>query len=159
FLDQRLSLGFDIYHHTSSFLSTRFSEQRSGADVRMEKALTEFVRVSLQYSLDSITENVSTNSSLEVRTQDGSHTRSAVAASLIFDARDSVFLTTRGNRTEVTAEAVGGPLGGTESIYKLSGKTTFFFPLFSGQVLELLAQGGVVDAFGSTRGSGPIITE
>lgn len=159
FLDQKLSLGFDLFHRESSFLSDRFDESRTGGDVRLEKALNEFVRGSLQYSLQSISLNVFTNASQELQSQDGTNLRSAVEASLVYDSRDSVFLTKRGNRTEFSAEIVGGPFGGDVSVYKLNAKTTFYFPVFEGHVLQILGAAGVVEAFGDTKGTGPVVDE
>ncbi|MGD0652070.1 MAG: outer membrane protein assembly factor BamA [Verrucomicrobiia bacterium] len=159
FLDQRLLFGFDAFHHESSYLSTEFVEDRTGVDFRFEKALNEFLRVGVQYGIQDITEKVSKSASQELQSQDGAKLRSSVLATLVYDARDNVFLTARGNRTELSAELVGGPVAGDMSVYKLNAKTRSFFPLFGGHVLELLGAVGVVDAYGQTRGSGPIVDE
>jgi outer membrane protein insertion porin family len=152
FLDQRLALGFDAFRRSSRFLSDDFTETRTGGAVRLEKGLTEFIRVGLEYNLQNIELDVSRRASAELQSQDGTLLRSAVAASLVYDSRDSVFLTLRGNRTELGAEVAGGPWGGDVSIYKLTGKTTFYFPFFNKHVLQLIAAGGVVDAYGASRG-------
>ena len=44
-------------------------------------------------------------------------------------------------------------------MYKLTGQTTFYFPFFKEHVLEILAAAGVVQAYGNTFGSGPIVDE
>jgi outer membrane protein insertion porin family len=77
----------------------------------------------------------------------------------VYDSRNSVFLTTHGNRTELSATLAGGPVGGDVAVYKLNAKTTFYFPLFEGHVFQLLGAGGVADAFGPTRGQGPVVDE
>jgi outer membrane protein insertion porin family len=159
FLDQRLALGFDLYHRENSFLSKDFSETRTGGDLRLSRAINQFTHVDLQYTLEDIGLSVSKSASQELRSQDGSKLRSSMQSSLIFDSRDSVFLTMRGNRTELTGELVGGPFGGDVSVYKLNAKTTQYFPFFNGHVLQILAAGGVVEAFGQTRGSGPVVDE
>ena len=79
--------------------------------------------------------------------------------SLAQDSRDSVFLTTRGMRSEVSAEVAGGPVGGDVSDYKLNAKSSVFFPFFDKQVLEILGSIGIVDAFGTTKGSGAVVTD
>ena len=79
--------------------------------------------------------------------------------SLVQDSRDSVFLTTRGVRSEASVELAGGPLGGDVSDYKLNAKSSVFFPFFNKHVLEFLGAVSVVDAFGGTKGSGPIVDE
>lgn len=159
FLDQKLSLGFDLFHHESQYLSSEFSERRTGGDLRLEKALNEFVRAQVQYGLESISLGVDSTASQELQSQNGTKLRSSLQGSLVYDARDSVFLTTRGNRTELSAEMAGGPVGGDVSVYKLNAKTTFYFPFFQGHVLQLLGATGVAQAFGRTRGSGPVVTE
>ncbi|HUJ10533.1 MAG TPA: outer membrane protein assembly factor BamA [Verrucomicrobiae bacterium] len=152
FLDRKLALGFDLFHNESSYLSTDFTEQRSGGDVRLEKALSEFLRGSVEYSIQSIGLNVDHSASPELRTQDGSHLRSAILGSLAYDTRDSVFLTTRGNKSELTAEVAG--LGGDVDLYKLNARSSVYFPFFDKHVLQLLGAAGSVQAFGTTSGSG-----
>ena len=159
FLDQKLSLGFDAFHHNSNFLSAEYSEQRTGVALWLEKALNDFIRGRIEYGIQDIDLNVDTTASRELSTQNGSHTRSSVTGTLVYDTRDSVFLTTRGNRTEVSAELAGGPMGGNVDDYKLNAKTSFYFPFFDKQVLQLVGAVGVVDSFGSTRGSGSNVIE
>ena len=158
FMDQKLALGFDLFHHSASYLSTKFNESRTGADVRMEKAINEFVRATVQYGIQSIHESVEPLSSAELRSQAGTKIRSGVELGLVYDTRDSVFLTTRGNRTELSAELVGGPFAGDVSVYKVNARTSFYFPFFDKQVLQILAAGGVVDAYGQSK-VGAIVNE
>jgi outer membrane protein insertion porin family len=159
FLDQKLSLGFDAFHHNSNYLSTEYAEQRTGIDLWLEKALNEFIRGRIEYGIQDIDLTVDRLASQEIRSQDGSHTRSSVTGTLVYDTRDSVFLTTRGNRTEVSAEVAGGPVGGNVSDYKLNAKTSFYFPFFDKQVLQLVGAAGVVDAFGTSRSAGSNVIE
>ena len=159
FLDQRLLLGVDLFHTRSSYLSTEFSEQRTGASLRLEKALNDFLRAQVQYTIQDISYAVSDSASEELQSQRGSTLRSSMLLSLVHDTRDSVFLTTRGMRSELSTEVAGGPLGGNVADYKLNAKTTVFFPFFDKQVLQILGAVGIVDAFDKTRGSGPIVDE
>lgn len=160
FLDQKLALGVDLFYTKASYLSKYYNETRAGMNVHLEKAVNEFLRAQVQYSIQNITEDVTTNTaSQEIQSQNGSSVRSAVMFSLVQDTRDNVFLTTRGSRTEFSAEVVGGPFGGDESVYKLNAKSTVYFPLFKDHVFQLLGAAGVVDAYGSTRGSGGTVTE
>ncbi len=159
FLDQKLSLGFDAFHHNSNFLSTEYSEQRTGIDLWLEKALNEFIRGRIEYGIQNIDLTVDHLASQEIQSQNGAHTRSSATGTLVYDTRDSVFLTTRGNRTEVSAEVAGGPMGGNVSDYKLNAKTSFYFPFFDKQVLQLVGAAGVVDAFGASRSAGSNVIE
>jgi outer membrane protein insertion porin family len=100
---------------------------------------------------------VDKTASQELQSQNGTRLRSAIQGALVYDTRDSVFLTMRGNRSEFTAELAG--LGGDVELYKLNAKTTFYFPFFGGQVLQLLGAAGSVEAFGATKGDGKNVTE
>ncbi|MEI8063191.1 MAG: outer membrane protein assembly factor BamA [Verrucomicrobiota bacterium] len=159
FLDQRLLLGWDLFHTQSSYLSSEFSEQRTGTSLRLEKALNDFLRAQAQYTIQDINYGVSDTASEELQSQSGSRLRSSMLLSLVHDMRDSVFLTTRGMRSELSVELAGGPLGGNVADYKLNAKSTIFFPFFDKQVLQILGAIGTVSAFGSTEGSGGTVTE
>ncbi len=157
FLDRKLSLGFDLFDHESSYLSTEFTEQQAGGDLRLEKALSEFVRGSVQYSIQNIRLSVDKAASQELQSQNGSRLRSAIQGTLAFDTRDSVFLTTRGNRSDFTAEFAG--LGGDVELYKLNAKSSVYFPFFENHVLQLLGAAGVVEAIGATSDEGKKVIE
>ncbi len=159
FLDRKLALGVDLFHRSSSFLSDEFDETRTGGALRLEKALAEFVRGQIEYSLQNIDLDVDSTASMELQAEQGADLRSAVEFSLIYDTRDNVFLTSRGNRTELSAEVVGGAVGGDVSLYKLNLKSSQYFPLFQGHVLQFVGAAGVVDVYGASRGDGTVVTE
>jgi len=50
-------------------------------------------------------------------------------------------------------EVAGGPLGGNDQFYRLELKTSQFFPVFEAQtqVLSLIARGGVIQNYGSSK--------
>lgn len=159
FLDKKLSLGFDLFHHAANYLSTEYNEQSTGASLSLEKAFTEFLRGQVQYSIQYISLSVDKSASPELQSQDGSRLRSSVSGAVTYDTRDNVFLTTRGARTEMSAEVVGGGLGGDINVYKLNLSSSVFFPLPNQQVFELIGAAHVVDAFGSTAADGTNVIE
>jgi outer membrane protein insertion porin family len=160
FLDKQLAFGFDIFHQEANYYSDVYDESRTGGDIRLGKAINQFLRLDVQYGIQQISQTMdSTTVSKELYAESGTRLRSSVLTTLTYDRRDNVFLTTRGNRSELSAELVGGPFGGDVSIYKINAKTTWFFPFFNGHVLELLGAAGVADAYGDTKGSGKTITE
>ncbi|MGA2604600.1 MAG: outer membrane protein assembly factor BamA [Verrucomicrobiia bacterium] len=159
FLDKKLSLGFDVFHHAANYLSAVYNEQTTGASLSLEKAFTEFLRGQIQYSLQYISIDVDKSASPELQSQSGSHLRSSVSGTVTYDTRDSVFLTTRGTRTELNAEIAGGAVGGDVNVYKLNLQSSVFFPLPNQQVFELLGAARVVDAFGSTAANGTNVIE
>ena len=159
FLDKKLSLGFELFHHAANYLSTEYNEQSTGASLSLEKAFTEFLRGQIQYGIQYISISVDKSASPELQSQDSSYLRSSISGTVTYDTRDSVFLTTRGSRTEVNAEVAGGGLGGDINVYKLNFQSSVFFPLPNQQVFELLGAARVVDAFGSTEGNGTNVEE
>jgi outer membrane protein insertion porin family len=159
FLDRRLQLGVEVFHNDLNYLSTEYDEERTGGSLRLEKALTGFLRGSVEYMIQDIYLKVDRSASPELQSQDGSRLRSSVDATLTHDSRDSVFLTTRGSRTELRAEVAGGPLGGDVSLYDLSAQSSVYFPFFEKQVLQLVGAVRVVDAFGSSRSAATNVVE
>jgi outer membrane protein insertion porin family len=159
FLDQRLSLGFDLFHHAANYLSAEYTEQNTGGSLRLEKALGEFFRGQIEYTIQDIALSVSRAASQELQSQEGSKLRSSVATTLTYDTRDSVFLTTHGQRTTLSAELAGGPLGGNVDVYKLNAKSSLYFPFFDKQVFQLVGAAGVVDAYGPTSHNGTNVIE
>src|SRR5207342_2849873 len=72
---------------------------------------------------------------------------SRVSGSLAFDTRNSVQLPNKGQRTEVTGEMVGGPLGGQREFYKLHLSTAWYFRgIGSGDVIEVVGRTGVAES-------------
>jgi outer membrane protein insertion porin family len=157
FLDKKLSLGFDLFHHAANYLSAVYNEQNTGASLSLERAFTEFLRGQIQYSIQYISINVDKSASPELQSQSGSYVRSSISGTVTYDTRDSVFLTTRGTRTELNAEVAGA--GGDVNVYKLNLQSSVFFPLPNQQVFELLGAVRVVDAFGSTAANGTNVIE
>jgi outer membrane protein insertion porin family len=80
----------------------------------------------------------------------GYHFLSRVGTSLAYDTRNSVRLSDKGQRTELGAQFVGGPLGGDKEFYKLDFTTAWYFPGFKkGHVLELGGRAGVAKSLQS----------
>jgi outer membrane protein insertion porin family len=77
---------------------------------------------------------------------------SRVGFSIARDTRNSPLLPNKGQRTELFAEIVGGPLGGDKEFYKLDLRTAWYFKGFlPGHVLEVIGRTGVADAFGDSE--------
>jgi outer membrane protein insertion porin family len=80
----------------------------------------------------------------------GHNLLSRFGGSLAYDTRNSVRLPNHGQRTELDAELVGGPLGGDRDFYKLELKSGWYFKgALPGHVLELVGRTGVADGLKS----------
>jgi outer membrane protein insertion porin family len=72
---------------------------------------------------------------------------SRARVSLAYDTRNSVQLPNKGQRTELSAELVGGGLGGDRDFYKLHLETAWYFRGFgSGDVIEIVGRAGVAES-------------
>lgn len=80
----------------------------------------------------------------------GHHLLSRVRASIAYDTRGGGLLPTKGQRTELRGEVVGGMLGGDKDFYKLDLQSAWYFHGFgSGHVLEVAGRTGVASSLGS----------
>jgi outer membrane protein insertion porin family len=73
---------------------------------------------------------------------------SRVGGSIAYDTRNSTLLPDAGQRSELSADIAGGPLGGDKSYYKIEAKTAWYFRGFGkGHVLEVAGRTGVAEGF------------
>ncbi|MCX7824992.1 MAG: outer membrane protein assembly factor BamA [Verrucomicrobiae bacterium] len=157
FMDRKLALGFDAFRTRSSYLSDMYVETRTGADIHLTKELAPFTSGKVQYGYQVVDiSDVPEDAAQIFRDEEGNRSVSAVTATLTRDTRDSFFVTTRGNKTEVVGEVAGGPFSGGTDVYKMELKTQQYFPLpFTWptrdrkHVILLAGAAGVVDSYGS----------
>ena len=166
FLDRKLQLSVDLYYHDYAFLSpnTIYDETRAGGKVGLERALgSDFIRGGISYTLEGVGISYDTgalpsppfpapgNVPPDIASQIGEHLLSSAGASLAYDTRNSVKLPDKGQRTALTAQLTGGPLGGDDTFYKLGLQSARYLRGFlPGHVLELGGRAGVMSAFGSS---------
>lgn len=166
FLDRKLELGVSLYYHDFLYLSPNdiYDETRAGGRVSLERALgSDFLRGGVSYKLENVGISYASgaipsppfrepgNVPPDIMSQVGNHLLSSLGTSLAYDTRNSVKLPDKGQRTALTAQLTGGPLGGSDSFYKLELSSAHFFRgLLPGHVLELGGRTGVAQAFGST---------
>jgi outer membrane protein insertion porin family len=82
--------------------------------------------------------------------QEGYSLLPRVGGSLAYDTRNGVLLPNKGQRTEFSAQFVGGPLGGEKEFYKLELHTAWYFKgFFTGHVLEVVGRSGVAQSLQS----------
>ena len=153
FLERKMALGVDLYHRQMSYQSALYEERQTGARVSLSRTLgSDFLIGGLNYTVESIGINhVTTAASPELRSEAGDQLVSKVGASLAYDTRGGGFLPNRGQKTELTAELAGGPLGGDAKFYKIELRSGWYFKgLAEGHVLELSGRTG----FGSPWDNG-----
>mgnify|MGYP002413598901 FL=1 len=69
-----------------------------------------------------------------------------------YDTRNHSLMPSRGQRTQVNADAAGGPMGGDTEMYRLEIETAYYYPGFADDhTWEVIGKLGVVDTFGDSR--------
>jgi outer membrane protein insertion porin family len=180
FLGRKLSLGVDLYHRDLGYQSVDnlYDETRTGGRISLTRALgSDFLIGGISYTLENV--GIDFNSGAHPTTiveqpgggsdypnyvvipgntpqalwdEAGNSLISKVGFTLAYDTRNSVLLPNHGQRTEVTAEVAGGPLGGEKDFYKLDLRTAWYFKgFFPGHVLEVVARTGIAEAYGNTE--------
>jgi outer membrane protein insertion porin family len=118
FLDQKLSLGGQLFYSEASYLSSVYDQRNYGFSLEARKPLIAWMYVVLGYGLQNYDIfNVANHVSPAILAEEGTTTKSQVSTSLVWDRRDNPFLTRKGERISLSSYVSGGPLGGDEQIY------------------------------------------
>ncbi len=126
---------------------------QTGARLTLERALwSDFFRGSLSYTLESVgIKNVATNASPELMAEAGRSLVSKVGLGLSFDTRRGGLIPTGGQRTGVSAELAGGPLGGENDFFKMELSSSWYVQGFrEGHLLEVGGRIGSIEPYGNS---------
>jgi outer membrane protein insertion porin family len=153
FLDQRLSLGGELFYRDSTFYSDVYSQRNLGGSIFLRKPITNFLAARLEYRLENVEiYDVSSDASDIIRDASGSLTESRVTGSLTYDRRDNAYLTRKGARIDFSTYVTGGPLGGDVQIYGFNFEVQQYFHLPFDTILLLNAETAAVDNWGGAEG-------
>jgi outer membrane protein insertion porin family len=152
FLGYRLAVGVEGYYREANFLSDVYDQTNYGAAFSARKQLWRSLTGRLEYRIEGIRIfNVDTDSAGQViQDSAGTFTRSGVTGGLIWDTRDSLFLTRRGEVVEFTAFIAGGGLGGDVQDYGISLESSKYILLPFDIILILKGEIAVVDTWGGS---------
>ena len=145
FLERKLQFGVDLYHRNMAFQSALYEQRQTGARVSLSRTLgSDFLIGGVNYTVESIgINNVTASASPQLKGEAGDQLVSKIGTSIAYDTRGGGFLPNKGQKTELTAEVAGGPLGGDAAFYKLELRTGWYFKgLAEGHVLELTGRSG-----------------
>lgn len=121
FLGQQLSLGTELFYRSASFLSPLYNQSNYGAAISLRKPITQFISANVEYKLEGISiYDIANDAPVQISSQEGDYTRSAVSGGLSFDSRDNLFLTRRGTYLNLNGFVAGGGLGGDVQDYGIS---------------------------------------
>lgn len=175
FLGYKLSAGVEAYYRNANFLSDVYAQENAGFAVQTRQqvwralsARTEyrFERVVIYdlgddlyddfYGGETVFGGFSGNGKFGpvIKDAEGTYYKSAVTTSLVWDTRDSLFLTRKGELVELTGFIAGGFLGGTVQDYGISLEAAKYFPLPWDLIFLTKGQLAVVDGWGGSQSSG-----
>lgn len=130
FLDREIAVGAEGFYREASFTSNVYNERHYGFDINARKRLTQFVTGRAEYRLEDIgIFNIDNSASDAIKKEEGSRLKSQISLGLTYDTRDSLFLTRKGERVDLTAYVAGGFLGGQEDIYGFDLEASKYFSL------------------------------
>ena len=148
FLDQKLSLGGQLFYSEASYLSSVYDQRNYGFSLEARKPLISWMYVVLGYSLQNYDIfNVANNVSPAILAQEGTTTKSQVSTSLVWDRRDNPFLTRKGERISISSYVSGGPLQGDEQIYGFDVQATKYFRVPGDLILLFDVEAATVDVW------------
>lgn len=151
FLNRRLSLGLDFFHHDSRFLSDDYDQRNTGGSITLGKPISGFDRVNLTYGLEDIeVYNVATNASDLIRQEEGTRRKSYTTLELVHDTRNNVFIPTRGNRSSISGTLAGGFLGGNTDLYGVQARVSQFWTPWFDHVVSLRGWAAMVEEYGDS---------
>ncbi len=175
--DRNISAGVDIYRRDyNSFnfsgndRNTTFQQATTGFSLRAGVPLTEYSSLIGSYTLnyddvtldenqffsdldgDGVTECDPFRAGRYLCEAIGQRTSSILGLSFNLDATDSRLRPTRGRNLSLTAQYAG--LGGSVEYLSIRGRAGQYFPLGSGFVFSLTAEGGAIRGFRDEDGDG-----
>lgn len=150
FLDRRLTLGGEAYYREANFLSALYDQRNYGFNIFLRKPINRFMYANLEYRLEDIEiYNISSTASPELKAEEGSRIKSSITPSLVFDSRDSPFLSHRGQRVVFTPYVAGGFLGGDTQTFGFDLEASQYFHLPYDMILLLNGELQGVDTWGN----------
>ncbi len=138
FMDREIAVGGSIFYREASFTSTVYDERRYGAELTARKRLGTFLTGRAGYKLENVgIFNIASDASDTIKAEEGSRWKSEISGGLNYDTRDSLFLTRKGERIDLSAYVAGGFLGGNTDIYGFDLEASKYFLLPWDTILTL----------------------
>src|SRR5256714_5001271 len=148
FLEQRLSLGGQVFYSEASYLSSVYEQRNYGFSLEARKPLLSWVYTVLGYTLQNYDiYNLATDVSPGILAEEGTTTKSQVSDAFIWDRRDNPFLTRKGERVSLSGYVAGGPLGGDEQIYGFDLQATKYWRFPGDLILLVDVEAATVDVW------------
>jgi len=149
FMDQRLSLGGDLFYQDRFYLSDEYDQRNVGGAVHLRKPIGEHAYIRGEYRLQSIKiNNIDDDASEAIRAEEGTFLQSQLGFTFVHDTRDSFTLPREGHKIEVGTEFSGSFLGGDVDVVGVNLGASQHFNLPGDSILTLEGRLNVADAWG-----------
>ena len=150
FLDRPLSIGVQAFFSEADFLSSVYSQRNYGFAYDIRRPLNPFLAISFDYRLEDVELfDVALGVSQNIVSEEGARLKSQIGTTLVWDTRDSAFLTRKGHRLTFSPYIAGGFLGGDTQIYGFALEASQYFHLWWDNILLLNGELATVDTWGS----------
>jgi len=150
FLDRRLSLSGQLFYTEANYLSAQYDQRNYGFSTELRKPINSYIYASLGYTLQDVDIfNVDPSASDFIQSQKGSSVESKIFSSVVYDSRDNVLLSHRGQRITFSPVIAGGFLGGDTQIYGLALEGSQYFHLPKDLILLINGEIATVSQWGS----------
>jgi outer membrane protein insertion porin family len=155
FLGYKLSVGVEGYYREANFLSQVYDQSNLGFAVQARKQIWRALSARAEYRLEQVKIfNIEEDDvGIEIEEAEGTYVKSALEGSLVWDTRDSLFLTRKGELIQLTGFIAGGGLGGDVQDYGISLEASKYFSLPWDLIFLVKGQLAVVDGWGSDANS------
>ncbi|MEI8310953.1 MAG: outer membrane protein assembly factor BamA [Verrucomicrobiota bacterium] len=174
FLGQKLSVGVEGYYRNANFLSAVYNQSNLGVAFQARKQLWRALSARAEYRLEQIRiynvgdtnqnnyyfpfgyndgYNGNENVGPVIENSAGTYVKSVFTGSLVWDTRDSLFLTRKGELVELTGFIAGGPLGGDVQDYGISLEASKYFTLPFDLIFLVKGQIAIVNGWGNDKAS------
>lgn len=169
FLGYKLSAGVEAYYRSADFLSAVYAQENAGFALQTRQQVWSALSARTEYRLEririydvgddvdpignSIFGGYSSTGQVGdvIKDSAGTYLKSAITGSLVWDTRDSLFLTRRGELVELTGFVGGGFIGGDVQDYGISLEGAKYFSLPWDLIFLVKGQLAVVDGWGSDK--------
>ncbi len=142
--DKPISLNTSIYDQQRYYFD--YSRRAKGFGVTVGKELSEYVRGSIGYNLESVDIiDVSEDASIIIKQQGewGKRTTSKVSLSLLRDSRDNYLYPRKGSRNSISVAFAG--VGGENAFYRTVLDSSLHFPLFKNSAFSIRSRLGLAE--------------
>ena len=150
FLDRRLSLSGQLFYTEANYLSAQYDQRNYGFSTELRKPINSYIYASLGYTVQDVDIfNVDPTASDFIQSQAGSTVESKIFGSVVFDSRDNVLLSHRGQRITFSPFIAGGFLGGDTQVYALDLEGSQYFHLPKDLILLINGEIATVSQWGN----------